>query len=99
MFNWDNPLAPPAPRAPDVTPELAIVNTTAPVAVEPTSTAHQDSTKQSAVRREERSNNQRTTFSSVAAKPVNVEDKRVVNGLADINQLAPFKYPGVFKWC
>ena len=25
-------------------------------------------------------------------KPVNAEDKRVINGMTDINQLAPFKY-------
>jgi len=29
----------------------------------------------------------------IDVKPVNVDDKRVVNGLTDINQLAPFKYP------
>ena len=27
-----------------------------------------------------------------ALPPINPEDKRVVNGAADINQLAPFKY-------
>ena len=26
--------------------------------------------------------------------PVNVDDKRVINGETDINQLAPFKTPG-----
>jgi ribonucleoside-diphosphate reductase beta chain len=26
-------------------------------------------------------------------KPVNSDDKRVINGMTDINQLAPFKYP------
>ncbi|MCF6325541.1 MAG: ribonucleotide-diphosphate reductase subunit beta [Gammaproteobacteria bacterium] len=30
--------------------------------------------------------------------PVRAEDKRVVNGLADINQLAPFKYPWAWKY-
>jgi ribonucleoside-diphosphate reductase beta chain len=30
--------------------------------------------------------------------PVSVDDKRVVNGLADINQLAPFKYPWAWKY-
>jgi ribonucleoside-diphosphate reductase beta chain len=28
-----------------------------------------------------------------AMKPINVNDKRIVNGVGDINQLAPFKYP------
>jgi len=30
--------------------------------------------------------------------PVRAEDKRVVNGQADINQLAPFKYPWAWKY-
>jgi ribonucleoside-diphosphate reductase beta chain len=30
--------------------------------------------------------------------PVNAEDKRVVNGLTDINQLAPFKYPWAWEF-
>ena len=32
------------------------------------------------------------------AKPVNVDDKRVINGDADINQLAPFKYPWAWNY-
>jgi ribonucleoside-diphosphate reductase beta chain len=31
-------------------------------------------------------------------QPVNPEDKRVVNGLTDINQLAPFKYPWAWQY-
>ena len=34
----------------------------------------------------------------VAAKPINPDDKRVVNGMADINQLAPFKYPWAWEY-
>lgn len=34
----------------------------------------------------------------VSAKPVRAEDKRIVNGMADINQLAPFKYPWAWKY-
>lgn len=30
--------------------------------------------------------------------PVNPDDKRVVNGLTDINQLAPFKYPWAWEY-
>ena len=33
-----------------------------------------------------------------SAEPVRVEDKRIVNGTADINQLAPFKYPWAWKY-
>ncbi len=32
------------------------------------------------------------------AAPVNADDKRVVNGDADINQLAPFKYPWAWEF-
>lgn len=32
------------------------------------------------------------------AKAVNADDKRVVNGQADINQLAPFKYPWAWNY-
>ncbi len=31
-------------------------------------------------------------------EPVRAEDKRVVNGVADVNQLAPFKYPWAWKY-
>jgi ribonucleoside-diphosphate reductase beta chain len=30
--------------------------------------------------------------------PVNPDDKRVVNGMTDINQLAPFKYPWAWQY-
>ena len=30
--------------------------------------------------------------------PVRAEDKRVVNGITDVNQLAPFKYPWAWKF-
>ena len=33
-----------------------------------------------------------------ACEPVRAEDKRVVNGLTDINQLAPFKYPWAWEF-
>jgi ribonucleoside-diphosphate reductase beta chain len=31
-------------------------------------------------------------------RPVNPDDKRVVNGMTDINQLAPFKYPWAWEY-
>ncbi len=34
----------------------------------------------------------------VAVEPVRAEDKRVINGQTDINQLAPFKYPWAWKY-
>ncbi len=35
---------------------------------------------------------------AVDLKPINPDDKRVVNGMADINQLAPFKYPWAWEY-
>lgn len=35
---------------------------------------------------------------AAGANPVRAEDKRVVNGMTDINQLAPFKYPWAWKY-
>lgn len=35
---------------------------------------------------------------SESLEPVRVEDKRVINGLADVNQLAPFKYPWAWEY-
>ena len=33
-----------------------------------------------------------------STQPVNPDDKRVVNGLTDVNQLAPFKYPWAWEY-
>jgi ribonucleoside-diphosphate reductase beta chain len=40
----------------------------------------------------------REELAAEGATPVNAEDKRVVNGLTDINQLAPFKYPWAWEF-
>src|SRR5262245_25966330 len=34
----------------------------------------------------------------VGLAPVRAEDKRVINGMSDINQLAPFRYPWAWKY-
>ena len=39
-----------------------------------------------------------TRVVTAGIKPVNPEDKRVVNGMTDINQLAPFKYPWAWNY-
>lgn len=33
-----------------------------------------------------------------STEPVKVEDKRVINGMTDVNQLAPFKYPWAWEY-
>ncbi len=35
---------------------------------------------------------------SADPRPVNPDDKRVINGMTDINQLAPFKYPWAWEY-
>ncbi len=37
-------------------------------------------------------------FDPLSIEPVRAEDKRVVNGETDVNQLAPFKYPWAWKF-
>ena len=89
MLNWDNPLTPPAPRAPEPMLEspttIAETAAIAPMVSEPPMV---DST----------TGYFRPEANPVAAKPINAEDKRVVNGVADINQLAPFKYPWAWDY-
>ncbi len=41
-------------------------------------------------------NNDKLSFIGIA--PIRAEDKKVVNGIADINQLAPFKYPWAWEY-
>jgi ribonucleoside-diphosphate reductase beta chain len=36
--------------------------------------------------------------SGTPLRPVNPDDKRVINGMTDINQLAPFKYPWAWEY-
>lgn len=43
-------------------------------------------------------NSEPTESEFTALPPVNVDDKRVINGLTDVNQLAPFKYPWAWDY-
>ena len=38
------------------------------------------------------------TSTDTSTEPVKVEDKRVINGMTDVNQLAPFKYPWAWEY-
>ncbi len=40
----------------------------------------------------------RSIFPAAALAPINAADKRIVGGKADINQLAPFKYPWAWEF-
>ena len=89
MLNWDEPLSPQAPRALESALETPVMNTepaVTPLVREiPLDDTGAGETSQ-------------TVSAPLTAKPINPEDKRVVNGLADINQLAPFKYPWAWEY-
>ncbi len=88
MLNWDEPLNPPAPRAPE--PVLETVTPSAGPTMMPPLARE--------LPREDRvAEPVAPPPTGATAKPVNPEDKRVVNGLTDINQLAPFKYPWAWE--
>jgi ribonucleoside-diphosphate reductase beta chain len=89
MLNWDEPLSPQAPRAPEPAMEVPVIN--AEPAVTPL-------VREIPLADTGAGETSQTTSAPVTAKPINPEDKRVVNGLADINQLAPFKYPWAWEY-
>jgi len=110
MLNWDDPLAAPQPAAKQAKtavtrephPEANPVQAKA-VQAEARARKQQQAAGKPAVV---------TALSGVEAeihgqpmhtpdfgnKPINAEDKRVVNGMADVNQLAPFKYPWAWEY-
>ncbi|MEW8693055.1 MAG: ribonucleotide-diphosphate reductase subunit beta, partial [Candidatus Thiodiazotropha endolucinida] len=83
MLNWDDPLAKPAP----------IESTPAPANTE-TQPAHPHVVEEAAraIQVEEQAE------AMTSMEPVNPDDKRVINGMTDINQLAPFKYPWAWEY-
>lgn len=86
MLNWDDPFSAPIAGTAEAKKEDAPVE-----AAEPAAPAANDLTEAPAsaeVKAMPLSN----------AKPVNVDDKRVINGDTDINQLAPFKYPWAWNY-
>ena len=96
MLNWDDPLnapipQPAAPATPEPVKAQIIADATAQIegataqmdfGLEDTRPPVQPSTR----------------VPPSAMKPVNPDDKRVINGLTDINQLAPFKYPWAWEY-
>jgi ribonucleoside-diphosphate reductase beta chain len=82
MLNWDDPLTAPPIAVPPKRTALRAV-----VDAEQPAPANKPAAKQREAEPEFQ-----------AMKPVNPDDKRVVNGLTDINQLAPFKYPWAWDY-
>ena len=88
MLNWDEPLSPQALRAAEPAMEVPVMNSEPAVIPRAPELPPEDT---SAVKTTQ-------PAAPLSAKPVNPEDKRVVNGLTDINQLAPFKYPWAWEY-
>ncbi len=90
MLNWDEPLSPQAPRrAPGTAMEAPVMNAEPAVTPLVREIPFDDTGA---------GETSQTASAPLTAKPINPEDKRVVNGLTDINQLAPFKYPWAWEY-
>ncbi|MEW8034828.1 MAG: ribonucleotide-diphosphate reductase subunit beta [Candidatus Thiodiazotropha sp.] len=87
MLNWDDPLAKPALQ--EVTP--------APASTE-TNPAHPHVMEEAARALQIEEQAETETEAQSSMEPVNPDDKRVINGMTDINQLAPFKYPWAWEY-
>ena len=82
MLDWDDPFAAPSSDAKDEAAE------TSTAVAEP---AANDLTSPPAKA-------EVTPLPVTDIAPVNPDDKRVVNGMTDVNQLAPFKYPWAWEY-
>jgi ribonucleoside-diphosphate reductase beta chain len=86
MLNWDDPFSAPiagTAEAKKQTEEKAAAQPAAPAANDLSEAPASAEIKKMPL---------------INAKPVNADDKRVINGEADINQLAPFKYPWAWNY-
>jgi ribonucleoside-diphosphate reductase beta chain len=86
MLNWDDPLAKPA------------LKETTPAAPRAKTQAAHPQVIEEAVQTYQKTDTAEAPPSTAGMKPVNPEDKRVINGMTDINQLAPFKYPWAWEY-
>ncbi len=91
MLNWDDPFAP----LPRTTPSARPITPVASELPAPAS-APAPVTAESAPVRTDKA--ELPLIPPAALKPVRPEDKRVINGQTDINQLAPFKYPWAWEY-
>lgn len=114
MLNWDDPLAAPAAAEPqkipvalepadDIIKTTGVVNDASVATPEPT--VETTATDKPATARQTRQPVTQAVPESAAdeaipqnAEPVRADDKRVINGMTDINQLAPFKYPWAWEY-
>ncbi len=93
MLNWDDPLQTQAPE-PEQHNKPAPQQQARAVAEQPAADAPQESLEPVV----QAMLNELTHDDTSKLEPVRAEDKRVVNGLTDVNQLAPFKYPWAWNY-
>ena len=85
MLNWDDPLTPASP--PPAAPSNVAPRTPPVTAEQPAPPGIEADPATPAA-----------PDPDIDIEPVKPEDKRVINGLTDINQLAPFKYPWAWEY-
>lgn len=89
MLDWNDPIADFKNEKAVKQPEPAVINSIdsdTPISVEGVNEITIDK------------NDDLNISSNEKLEPVRVEDKRIINGEADINQLAPFKYPWAWNF-
>ena len=101
MLNWDDPLTPKTAEKPAKPASAGTPVPKAP-APQPAETARNVINEQ-ALTYETKPEQPRDTVDEIdhaalGQKPINPDDKRVINGMTDINQLAPFKYPWAWEY-
>ena len=101
MLNWDDPLI---TTTAEKQAEPASAGSSAPKAVQtPKAGSAKNVINEQALSYETKTEQQQDTVDEIdhaalGQKPINPEDKRVINGMTDINQLAPFKYPWAWEY-
>jgi len=107
MLNWDNPLTKPVAKKPEPTNPVIVekaVQQTEPAATSVEASVAPQIVEESSVKTAPPAAAPKIIIPTKKAEeplnlePVRAEDKRVVNGLADVNQLAPFKYPWAWEY-
>lgn len=99
MLNWDDPLSSGKQVTADTGKAAPI--TSKPASVDDSFTAKtMPQMQKKDVSKETAKTDTIDPDSNIALgqKPVRAEDKRVINGEADVNQLAPFKYPWAWEY-
>lgn len=114
MLNWDNPLSPATanksteaakPAAPvlqsySVSNALSEARTAAPEPVKPVIAEPKPVVAASAIATEAKTGmlQEQMGVTGKVMTAFNANDKRVINGEGDVNQLAPFKYPWAWEY-